>query len=99
VINARVVTGAVAVFVPVADPGIPSPFTGYTTNVYAVFAASPVYTVLMLLAVLMSVPEAGDPVAPPEYVRYILLNVPVHTSVVPLEVIAENVGAFACAHV
>jgi hypothetical protein len=94
-----VVTDPVAVLDPVADAGIPPPFTGYTTNVYVVFPARPVYTVLMLLTVLMSVPDTGDPAAPPEYVRYILLNVPVHASVVPLEVIAENVGAFACAHV
>ena len=65
-VGGSVRTDPVAVLDPVADAGIPPPFTGYTTNVYVVFDASPVYTVLMLLAVLMSVPEAGEPATPPE---------------------------------
>ena len=59
-------TDPVAVLDPVADAGIPPPFTGYTTNVYVVFDARPVYTVLMLLAVLISAPDTGVPAAPPE---------------------------------
>ena len=95
----NVVMAPVAIFVPVADAGIPSPLTGNILKVYVVFEVILVYTCVMLFTPVIRIPDAGVTDPPTEYVTYALLKLPVHASVVSLDVVAENVGALAWAHV